>query len=70
MAASLLEPAGREDAMTKTRMGLVAALVSAAVAAWWYKLRTTGTPRMGTHERGETIYRSTPQPLENDALGG
>ena len=56
--------------MTKTRMGLVAGLVSAAVAAGWYKLRTTGTPRMGLQERGETIYRNTPQPLENDALGG
>jgi hypothetical protein len=55
--------------MTKTQYGVLAGVAGAAFATWWYTFRTpvAATP---AHDRGETIFRNTPQPTENDALGG
>ena len=55
--------------MTKTRYGILAGIAGAAFATWWYRFR----PEVETtpaRDRGETIFRNTPQPVENDALGG
>ena len=56
--------------MTKTRMGILAGLAGAAFATWYYQFRTASMATMTASDRGETIYSNTPQPTENDALGG
>ena len=55
--------------MTKTRYGLLAGIAGAAFATWWFRFRSTAAVAPA-HQRGETIYSNTPQPTENDALGG
>ena len=56
--------------MTKTRYGILAGVAGAAFATWWFRFRNAHGDLAAAHERGETIFRNTPQPTENDALGG
>lgn len=57
--------------MTRSRYGLLAGIAGPAFAAWWWRGRTPApVMRAHAHDRGETIFSNTPQPTENDALGG
>jgi hypothetical protein len=55
--------------MTRSRFGLLAGIAGAAFATWWWRRRDamiSGMSHAG-HERGEVIFRNTPEP---SGLGG
>jgi hypothetical protein len=52
--------------MTRTRIGMLAGIAgAAAMGAWWWRRRTPA--RRTTSDRGEVIFRNTPEPT---GLGG
>jgi hypothetical protein len=55
--------------MTRARYGLLAGIAGAAFGAWWWKRRgAAGSPATPqTRQRGEVIFRNTPEPT---GLGG
>ena len=55
--------------MTRARYGWLAGIAGAAFATWWWRGRTTTRQITNRREadRGETIYRNTPEP---SGLGG
>jgi hypothetical protein len=55
--------------MTRARYGLLAGIAGAAFATWWWRGRSTARQITNRREadRGETIYRNTPEP---SGLGG
>ena len=59
-----------EEAMTKSRFGLIAGFAGAAFAAWWWQHQRSGmsAPVSHAHERGEVIFSNSP--VVDDAIGG
>ena len=54
--------------MTRSRYGMLAGIAGAAFAAWWWRGRTAARQAVdATRERGEVIFRNTPEPT---GLGG
>jgi hypothetical protein len=55
--------------MTRSRYGLLAGIAGAAFGAWWWKRRdaTRSLAEAQTRQRGEVIFRNTP---EATGLGG
>jgi hypothetical protein len=53
--------------MTKSRVGLLAGIASAAFAWWWRQRSMSRSAVRYDNSRGETIYRNTPEPT---GLGG
>ena len=59
-----------EEAMTKSRFGLIAGFAGAAFAAWWWQ-QQRGAASMAAspaHERGELIFSNAP--VVDDAING
>ena len=48
--------------MTKSRYGFIAGIAGAAFAAWWYRRSHRSQAHHHPHERGEVIFRNTPEP--------
>jgi hypothetical protein len=54
--------------MTRSRYGMLAGIAGAALAAWWWRGRSAAREAVGAmHDRGEVIFRNTPEP---SGLGG
>jgi hypothetical protein len=55
--------------MTRSRYGLLAGIATAAFGAWWWRRRDRVVSGMteASRQRGEVIYRNTP---EATGLGG
>ena len=54
--------------MTRTRIGMLAGIAgAAAMGTWWWRRRTPARRTNTTSERGEVIFRNTPEP---SGLGG
>jgi len=53
--------------MTRSRYGMLAGIAGAAFAAWWWRGRTTARRIDTGSDRGEVIFRNTPEP---SGLGG
>ena len=53
--------------MTRSRYGMLAGIAGAAFAAWWWRGRAATRRMVGAYDRGDVIYRNTPEPT---GLGG
>ena len=54
--------------MTRSRYGMLAGMAGAAFAAWWWRGRSAARQLVSAKsDRGEVIFRNTPEPT---GLGG
>jgi len=54
--------------MTRSRYGMLAGIAGAAFAAWWWRGRSAARQMVSAApDRGEVIFRNTPEP---SGLGG
>ena len=61
-------PSALEVSMNRSQYGMLAGIASAALATWWWRGRQAARRiDTGSRQRGEVIYRSTPEPT---GLGG
>jgi hypothetical protein len=50
-----------EEAMTRSRIGLIAGFAGAAFAAWWWQQRNAAAATVShSHDRGEVIFSNAP----------